>query len=130
MLTFIYRGLCLNKPAKNNLGKQYLICIELSRALPQRNYFYIFIYFLSYFYDLNNYNFKLNKHEKKKKLFKYSKFDSQVCSGISIWIFVPNIVCRIVWTEHISMVHIRAGRYIDVSENIDLIQTSPIRYFC
>ena len=24
----------------------------------------------------------------------------------------------------------RAGRYIDVSENIDLVQTSPIRYFC
>ena len=31
---------------------------------------------------------------------------------------------------HAKYVMIRAVRYIDVSENIDLTQTSPIRYFC
>ena len=28
------------------------------------------------------------------------------------------------------LINTRAGRYIAVSENIDLIQTSAIRYFC
>ena len=75
----------------------------------------------------------LINHLKKIHPLEYEgiQMKKESASACSSAVTKPNANCGVKRKQATyDEVSTRAGRYIDVSENIDLIQTSPIRYFC